>query len=134
MTPEQRLDRLERIAKLMVKAGLRARKTSREQGEKINALIDAQMRNETEIENLKVLFAETDQKMKVLIQNQIRNDERFAKHDERFAKHDERFARFDERCAKYDELFARNDERFERNDRRLDSLIELLRKQSNGRN
>jgi hypothetical protein len=43
MTPEQRLDRLERIVKLMIRAGLRERKDTRE---KINALIDAQMRTE----------------------------------------------------------------------------------------
>lgn len=46
MTPEQRFDRLERIAKLMVKAGLRARRQSREQDEKIEILINLQMKNE----------------------------------------------------------------------------------------
>ncbi len=44
MTPEQRLDRLERVAKLIVKAGLRARKQSREQDETINILIHSQMK------------------------------------------------------------------------------------------
>ena len=43
MTPEQRLDRLERIMKLVVRAGLRERKETRE---KINALIDAHMHTE----------------------------------------------------------------------------------------
>ena len=43
MTPERRLDRLENIVKLMIKAGRRERKETRE---KINALIDAQMRTE----------------------------------------------------------------------------------------
>jgi sulfite reductase alpha subunit-like flavoprotein len=46
MTPEQRFDRLERIVKLMIKAGLRARTQSREQNEKITILIDAQVKNE----------------------------------------------------------------------------------------
>lgn len=59
MTEEQRLDRLERIVKLMVKAGLRARRQSREQDEKINILIDSQMKNE---ERLAVLSARTDEK------------------------------------------------------------------------
>lgn len=67
MTSEQRLDRLERIAKLFVKAGLRARRNMRDMDDKINILIDAQ----------------------------IRNEERFAKSDERFAKSDERFASFE---------------------------------------
>ena len=43
MTPEQRLNRTERILMLMVKAGRRARK---EWNEKVNILIDAQIRNE----------------------------------------------------------------------------------------
>jgi len=46
MTPEQRFDRLERIVKLMIKAGLRARTQSREQDEKITILIDLQVKNE----------------------------------------------------------------------------------------
>ena len=46
MTDEQRLDRLERIAKLIVKAGINARKQSRVQDEKINILIDSQIKNE----------------------------------------------------------------------------------------
>ena len=43
MTSEQRLDRLERIAMLMVRVGARVR---REQNDKINIIIDAQIRNE----------------------------------------------------------------------------------------
>ena len=58
LTSEQRLDRLERIAKLFVAAGLRARRNMRDMDEKMNILIDAQ----------------------------IRNEERFAKSDERFAE------------------------------------------------
>jgi hypothetical protein len=46
MTPEQRFDRLERIVKLMIKAGLRARTQSREQNEKITMIINLQMQNE----------------------------------------------------------------------------------------
>ena len=46
MTPEQRLDRVERVAKLFVRAGLRTRRESREHDNKINHLIDLQIRNE----------------------------------------------------------------------------------------
>ena len=50
MTDEQRLDRLERIVKLMIKAGLRARQEARERArehdEKVNILIDSQMRTD----------------------------------------------------------------------------------------
>ncbi|HEU0253315.1 MAG TPA: hypothetical protein VFR12_09815, partial [Pyrinomonadaceae bacterium] len=47
------LDRLERVAKLFVKAGLRARKQSREQDEKINILIHSQMEATGQIIELK---------------------------------------------------------------------------------
>ncbi|HKZ78101.1 MAG TPA: hypothetical protein VJ124_07225 [Pyrinomonadaceae bacterium] len=46
MTTEERLDRLERIARLMVRAGLRARRQMRDQDEKINIMIESQMKNE----------------------------------------------------------------------------------------
>lgn len=46
MTPEQGFDRIERIVKLMVQAGLRARSQIREQGEKMNMIIDLQVQNE----------------------------------------------------------------------------------------
>ena len=43
---EERLDRLERIARLMVRAGLRARREMRQQDDKITIMIDAQIKNE----------------------------------------------------------------------------------------
>jgi len=43
---EARLDRLERIAKLLVRAGLRARREMRQQDDKITIMIDAQIKNE----------------------------------------------------------------------------------------
>lgn len=45
MTPEQRFDRLERIVRLMIRSGLRSRRISREQDEKINIIIGMQMDN-----------------------------------------------------------------------------------------
>ena len=95
MTSEQRLDRLERIAKLFIAAGLRARRNMRDMDEKINILIDAQ----------------------------IRNEERFARSDERFAKSDERFARSDERFARFEV----------RTDQTLKALMAIVKKLPNGR-
>ena len=43
---EERLDRLERIAKLLVRAGLRARREMRQQDDKITIMMDAQIKNE----------------------------------------------------------------------------------------
>lgn len=51
--------------KLIVKAGLRARSQMREQGERINMIIDFQMQNEEKFG---------------------RNEERFERNEERFAK------------------------------------------------
>jgi hypothetical protein len=83
MTPEQRLDRLERIATLFVKAGLRARRNMREIDEKVNILLNAQIKNE-----------------------------------ELFARNEERFAQLAESQA--------------HSDRRLDALIDIIRKEREG--
>ena len=66
MTSEQRLDRLERIAKLLAKAGLRARSEFRKQ---YDILMDAQMRNEASIARNEVRFAR-------LAESQIHTDQR----------------------------------------------------------
>jgi hypothetical protein len=66
MTSEQRLDRLERIAKLFAKAGLRARSQFQKQYE---VLLDAQMRNEARFAQNEELFAR-------LAESQIHTDQR----------------------------------------------------------
>jgi hypothetical protein len=125
MTPEPRVDRLERLAKLFVRAGRRARLDIRHQDEKINILIDLHMQNQE-------LFA--------------RNEERFAKNEERFAKQDENIQALlelqkqnEERFRENEERFARTDKRFAdlaesqaNSDRRLNSLIELIRSERKG--
>jgi hypothetical protein len=78
MTPDERLDRLERIMKLIVRAGLRERRDTRD---KINALIDshiklvdshskladAQTRSESALERLAQAQAHTDKRLDALI-------------------------------------------------------------------
>ena len=120
MTSEQRLDRLERIAKLFVRAGLRERGNRRELDDKINIIINAQIAYEER-------FA--------------RNEERFAQNEERFARNEERFARNEERFAQIEALFARTDAQIKalaeaqtRTDERLATLIEIVTKKQNGRN
>ncbi|MFY9621734.1 MAG: hypothetical protein WAQ99_18110 [Pyrinomonadaceae bacterium] len=105
MTHEQRLDRLERIAKLFVKAGLRARSNMRRLDEKIGILIDAQIKGEDRA-------AELNEKMKTM---QMRSDERFRITDERLAKSDERFAKFESQT-----------------DQTLKILMEIMRELRNG--
>lgn len=67
MTSEQRLDRLERIAKLMATAGLRARNRVLEHDEKISILLDAQIRTETAFARLAESQAHTDRRLDALI-------------------------------------------------------------------
>ena len=67
MTSEERLNRLERIAMLMARAGLRVR---REQNEKINIIIDAQIKNEDR-------FAQNEGRFARLAEAQKLTDERF---------------------------------------------------------
>ena len=71
MTSEQRLDRLERIAKLMASAGLRTRKEFREHlrghDEQIVMLINAQIKSEEAFAGLAESQAHTDRKFDALI-------------------------------------------------------------------
>ena len=69
MMPEERLDRLERIAKLMVRAGLRARRQMRHQDDKITIMIDAQIKNEER-------FAKLAQAQTELAESQAHTDRR----------------------------------------------------------
>lgn len=67
MTPEQRFDRLERIVKLMIRAGFRARNQIREQGEKINMIIDFQVENEQRFALLAEAQTHSDRRFNALI-------------------------------------------------------------------
>lgn len=78
MTHEQRLDRLERIARLMVRAGLRARREMRQQDDKITIMIDAQIKNEDRYADLRASQNQHDEKIAMLIAAQLRTEERFA--------------------------------------------------------
>ena len=67
--PEERLDRLERIAKLLVRAGLRARREMRQQDDKITIMMDAQIKNEER-------FAKLAQAQTELAESQAHTDQR----------------------------------------------------------
>lgn len=69
MTAEERLDRLERVARLTVRAGLRARREMRQQDDKITIMIDAQIKNEER-------FAKLAQAQTELLQSQTHTDRR----------------------------------------------------------
>jgi len=76
VTPEQRLDRLERIAKLFVKAGLRARANAREQDQKINIVIDWQVRNEERFAELNAAQVSLAEAQTRLADSQAHSDRR----------------------------------------------------------
>jgi D-serine deaminase-like pyridoxal phosphate-dependent protein len=66
--PEERLDRLERIAKLLVRAGLRARREMRSQDDKITIMIDAQIKNEERFAELAESQKHTNRRLDALIE------------------------------------------------------------------
>ena len=72
MTPEQRLDRLERIARLLVRAGLRARREMRQQDDKITIMMDAQLKNEQRFAELAESQKRTDRLFAEFMESQIR--------------------------------------------------------------
>lgn len=79
MTPEQRLDRVERILGLFLTVGRRARgewrERSREQDEKINVLIHAQMETDDLIKGLAVGQARVNQELAELAKSQRLTDQ-----------------------------------------------------------
>lgn len=70
MTPEERLDRLERIARLLVRAGLRARREMRQQDDKITIMIDAQIKNEKRFAELAESQKQTDRRFAEFLKSQ----------------------------------------------------------------
>ena len=80
MTSEQRLDRLERIALLLAKAGYRARKDVREQLRAVRQqgeiLMDAQMRTEARFQQNEVRFERLSEAQIKLTESQAHTDRR----------------------------------------------------------
>jgi seryl-tRNA synthetase len=112
MTHEQRLDRLERIARLMVRAGLRARREMRQQDDKITIMIDAQIKNEDRFADLAASRNQHDDKITIMIDAQIKNEALFAE----LANSQKQLA-----------------ESQKNTDRRLDALIDIVKEGRNGK-
>jgi len=130
VTSEQRLDRLERIAGLMVRAGLRPRRHSREQDEKINMIIDAQMKSD---ERFNAQMRDRDEKFNA----QMR--ERDKKFDAQMRERDERFGFLERQVEFVIDAQIRNEERFAKltesqmeTNHRLDALIGVIKEGRNG--
>ena len=114
-TPDERLDRLERVAKLFAVKGRKYRRDVRELEDKLNVIVDFQIKTEER-------FA--------------RNEERFGRNEERFAQNEERFARNEKTLARFkiqtEKRFAELAKFQSITERRLAELIHSLRHKSNG--
>jgi len=86
MTTDQRLDRIERILILYFNSGRRERKRVREVDDKINILINAQIKNEDGFRELREQSKETNREMR----------EMFREIRDLFWKTDERINRLDD--------------------------------------
>ena len=82
MTPEARLERLERIAKLFARAGLRYRRDLNRLEEKINVVVDTQIGNEDRFVNGELKLAKlsetTERRFGKLAENQTITDRKLA--------------------------------------------------------
>jgi hypothetical protein len=130
MTPEQRLNRLERVVKLMIKAGLRARKQSRDQDDKINILIHSQMETNDQISRL---GARTEAAIAGLAAGQARTDDALAGLAARQARTDDALAGLAAGQAKTDEALAGLAAGQARTDDALRAFINSLRRGRNGK-
>ena len=145
MTSEQRLDRLERIAKLFVRAGLRARQNAKAQDEKINIIINNQIeyderfaglnqsleRSHNELsQSLERSHNELSQSLNKLSQSLERSHNKLSQSLER--SHNE-LSQSLERS--HDELSGSLGELAQaqvQTNQRVDSLIEVVRRDRNG--
>ena len=130
MTSEQRLDRLERIAMLMTRAGSRVR---REQNDKINIIIDAQIRNEDRFARNEERFSVLARSHEELAQSVVGLRTELARSHVELAaliarSHDELAQRHNE-LAQSLSLLA---EAQTRTESRLDSLIDTINRDRNG--
>jgi len=130
MTHEQRLDRLERIARLMVRAGLRARREMRQQDDKITIMIDAQIKNEDRFAKLTQV---NESRFAELAESQKQHDEKIAIIIDAQAKNEDRFAELAESQKNTDRILAELAESQKNTDRRLDALIDIVQEGRNGK-
>jgi hypothetical protein len=111
MTDDERLDRLERLAKLFARAGVRERRARRELRENINMVINLQIENED---------------------RWAKNEVRWAKNEVRWAKNEDRWARTDERFEVMAQSVSALASAQIQAQQRLDLLIDIIQKDRNG--
>lgn len=129
MTHEQRLDRLERVAKLFVRAGVRYRRDLRDLGDKLNILVNTQIKNEERFIQNEAAFQSRSAEYETRF-NKIEAafQSRSAEYEARFNKNE---TAFESRSAEYEKRFNRNEERAVRLSQKTDQkFAELAESQS----
>ena len=139
MTNEQRLERIERIGKLFVRAGLRERRSRRELDEKIDIIINSQIANEerfartdAQIVVLSESQQHTDAKIVVLTESQQHTDAKISALTESQQHTDAQIVVLTESQQHTDTQIAALTESQKQTDRRLDTLIDIVIKGTNG--
>jgi hypothetical protein len=118
MSPEERLNRLERIAKLFVREGLRERRNRNELDQKINIIVNYQIGYEER-------FARADKQFEALANAQKLTEKELK---ELAAAQKELAAAQKELAASQKELAAAQ----KQTDEKLGSLIDIVRRDRNG--
>ena len=127
MSPEERLDRLERVAKLLVTSG---RRTRNELRTNINALIDAQMRHEARFDEqfakLSAGQAQNDLLLRELIVTQGRTEKKV---EELAVSHQQLAASHQELAEAHKDLAVSQ----KHTDEKLSTLIDIVERDRNGK-
>jgi hypothetical protein len=119
MTHEQRLDRLERIAKLFVRAGVRYRRDLREVGENLNIIVNMQIKNEERFTRNEAAFQSRS----------VEYEKRLNRNEKRVSRNEEKLAMLSQTT---DQKIAELTESQARTDHNLAELIKIVRRGRNG--
>ena len=126
MTPEARLNRLERITKLIVRAGVRYRRDLRELGDKLDIIVNTQIQDQERFAQNEAIFQTRSARYEKRFK---RNEERLAKLAERT---DQKFAALVISQAETDRRINELTESQAQTDRSVKDLIKNLRRGRNG--
>jgi hypothetical protein len=121
MTPEQRLDRAEYILVRLAKSGRQARTEFRQ---KINMLINAQMRNE---EAWRAESDATNEKLNILIRTQMDTSEQIKRTDEQLKQTGEQLRQTDEQVRQTGEQLRQTDEHLKQTDEQIRDTVEQVK-------
>jgi hypothetical protein len=119
MTPEARLDRLERITKLIVRAGVGYRRDLRDLGDKLNIMVNVQMQNDERFARNEATFQFRS----------IEYEKRFNRNEERLTKLAEET---DRKFVELAEAQAETTRSIKETNRSVKELIKIVRRRQNG--